>query len=201
MQKRKEIVMTRKCVTDDQYGQLQRRLGEVARRVDEGTLLLDATMDALQMLIEGRSENQMYPVIVNYDLSLRGMIRAGGYKWVNSSITAKNFPVEGDGQIYVTIELVHFDHSITSDKVLSELDKRGLRAATLSELLAFGATYPDVQREFPVFALGSMGQDRGGYCYVQHLWSDSDGRRLHSRWLGDGWLANNCRFAAGRKPR
>ncbi|KKU77499.1 MAG: hypothetical protein UY12_C0031G0007 [Parcubacteria group bacterium GW2011_GWA2_47_8b] len=46
--------MTRKCVTDDQYGQLQRRLDEVARRVDEGTLPFDSVMRALQSFIEGK---------------------------------------------------------------------------------------------------------------------------------------------------
>ena len=48
------FVMTRKRVTDDQYGQLQRRMDEVARRVDEGTLPFDLTMRALQSFIEGK---------------------------------------------------------------------------------------------------------------------------------------------------
>ena len=45
--------MTRRHVTDEQYGQLQRRLDEVARRVDEGTILFQDTMDVLQKIVEG----------------------------------------------------------------------------------------------------------------------------------------------------
>ena len=44
--------MTRKNVPDDQYGQLCRRLGEVARRVDEGSIPFDATMRSLQLIVE-----------------------------------------------------------------------------------------------------------------------------------------------------
>lgn len=46
--------MTRKYVTDDQYGQLKRRMDELARRVDEGTIPFDHTMRALQHFIEGK---------------------------------------------------------------------------------------------------------------------------------------------------
>ena len=47
--------MTRRCVADEQYGQLQRRLDEVARRVDEGTISFQDTMNALQTIAEGLS--------------------------------------------------------------------------------------------------------------------------------------------------
>jgi len=46
--------MTRKSVTDEQYGKLQRRLGELARRVDEGSVEFESTMTALQLLVEGK---------------------------------------------------------------------------------------------------------------------------------------------------
>lgn len=46
--------MTRRCVTDEQYGLLWRRLGEVARRTDEGTLNFDQVMDSLQRVVERR---------------------------------------------------------------------------------------------------------------------------------------------------
>ncbi len=46
--------MTRKSVTDEQFGRLQRRLGELARRVDEGSVAYDPTMSALQLLVEGK---------------------------------------------------------------------------------------------------------------------------------------------------
>jgi len=44
--------MTRKRVNDAQYGALWRRLKEVARRVDEGTIPFEKTMAALQKIVE-----------------------------------------------------------------------------------------------------------------------------------------------------
>ena len=51
----RRFVMTRRNVTDEMYGQFQRRLDEVARRVDEGTIPFEETMDSLQKVIEGNS--------------------------------------------------------------------------------------------------------------------------------------------------
>lgn len=83
----------------------------------------------------------------------------------------------------------------------SELDRRGLRPATIEELLAFGAAYPDKQREFSIIALGSVciGQPIRRN-YVPCLWLESAGRCLGLRGaeLG-GWYAN-YRFAAVVNP-
>src|SRR3989344_5324097 len=49
--------MTQKCVTDEQYGQLRRRVDELVRRTDEGTLLFDVVMAALQNVIRGKFGN------------------------------------------------------------------------------------------------------------------------------------------------
>ena len=46
--------MTRKCVSDEKYGKLQRKLGELARRIDEGTLEYGGNLMMLQMAIEGK---------------------------------------------------------------------------------------------------------------------------------------------------
>src|SRR5579859_1622029 len=42
------------CVPDEQYGKLTRKLDEVARRVDEGTIPFEPTMLQLQKLVEGK---------------------------------------------------------------------------------------------------------------------------------------------------
>lgn len=47
--------MTRRRVADDQYGLLTRRMGELVRRVDEGSIPFKATMDALTPIIEGKA--------------------------------------------------------------------------------------------------------------------------------------------------
>lgn len=50
--------MTRRNVTDEQYGRLCRRAGELLRRVDEGALDFFQVMASLQAAIEGRWSNQ-----------------------------------------------------------------------------------------------------------------------------------------------
>lgn len=200
--------MTRKSVLDEQYGQLWRRLEEVARRVDEGTIAFEPTMAYLQEIIEERLGGgaipvpvpaNSYPVVVDYGLSLADMIAAGRYDWTNSNITAVHFPFTGEGKVEMAIELVHFGRVIEDgDEGLRELDKMGLRAATLPELLAFGIRYPDVQQQFPIVALGSVWQHRYGDRHVPALWEHARERhlarpRFEHRWHG------HARFAAVRK--
>lgn len=147
-----------------------------------------------------QSIGPIYSVTINYDLSFPGMITAGHYDWVNSDITEKHFPVKGEGTTKeVTIELVHFNRAMgSSDEVIRELDKRGLRPATIEELLAFGAKYPELQRQFPIVALGSIWR-RLGRRYVPCLWGNSSERNLSLPfWFGYRW-SDYCRFLALRK--
>ncbi len=192
--------MTRRYVADDQYGQLWRRLGEIARRVDEGSIPFDTTMRSLQLVVErdlAASTNPTYLVTVNYDLSLAEMIKVGKYDSVNSGITKKHFPVNGEGTNEVVTELVHFNRFIGSDEVIRELDKRGFRPATIEELLAFGAKYPEMQIQFPIVALGSLWRHLG-HRDVPYLWGASRGHDLNLDWFENGW-EGHYRFLAVRK--
>jgi hypothetical protein len=129
--------MTRQYVSDDQCGQLWCRLKEIARRVvDEGSIPFDTTMRSLQLVVEGKSAAvyPTYPVTVNYDLSLAGMIKAARCHCDDSCITEKNFPVNIADTKEVVTEIVHLNREISSsEEVLRELDRRGLRPATIEE--------------------------------------------------------------------
>ena len=87
------------------------------------------------------------------------------------------------------------------DAVLKEFEshKPPLRAATLPELLAFDATYPEKQHEFPIVALGSVWRDRRGNRDVPCLLWRASERSLDLYWHDDGW-GGHCRFAAVRLP-
>jgi len=116
------------------------------------------------------------------------MIAAGQYDSYNRDINSENFPIKESGSLEVNLEFVHLGRNATTDEVEAELDKHGLRPATLAELLAFGAKYPDVQREFPVIASGSVWRGRGGGrdvpCLVRaRVWSRSRSR-LACLWVG-----------------
>lgn len=83
-----------------------------------------------------------YKIIVNYDKSIRQAIREGNYDFAIVDIASPDkFPAKSNFKGYdiVVFELLCFNKSITRSKIFREFDKRGLRPATLCELLAFGA--------------------------------------------------------------
>jgi hypothetical protein len=141
---------------------------------------------------------ESFPITVNYDLSVEAAVDAGQYQGVNASITGQNFPSSKHGETKLDIVLIRYDRRMTSEEVLAELDRDGLRPAELLEFLAFGATYPDVQRKFSVVGLGSVWKDLKGYRNVPCLYTASEGRYADLHWWDDGWYSYS-RFAAIRK--
>ena len=139
----------------------------------------------------------VFAISVNYDLTVEDAIRAGDYQAVNASITTRNFPSTRHGQLHLELILVRFEGRMTSENVLAELTKHGVRPAELPEFLAFGAQYPDVQRRFSIVGLGSECRDRSGYRSVPCLYEASEGRYLDLHWWDDGWYSYS-RFAAIR---
>jgi hypothetical protein len=140
----------------------------------------------------------VYTVTVNYDLSLEEMIAAGRYDWKHYDITAERFPLQGEGQVEVEITLVHIGRDMSTDNVLKELDARGLRSAKIEELLALGADQPELQRKFPIIALGSVWCGLGGGRNVVDIATDYAGRCLRVRWYESDW-AGIYRFVTVRK--
>lgn len=135
-------------------------------------------------------------VTVNYDSSLADMIAAGHYYYINRNITAERFPVKGSGSKELAVKLIHFNRRISSEGAVKEMNKMGLRPATLEELLAFGAKYPDMQRGFPIVALGSSALVHHSRC-VPYLDMASE-RVVHLDMWRNDW--GDCtRFLAVRK--
>jgi hypothetical protein len=135
-----------------------------------------------------------FTLTVNYSLTLMQMIAAGHYDWVNSDITPKRFPAHGHGKLELIAELVHFDRNISSDDAVAELERRGLRPATITELLAFGAAQPKKQRKFPIVALGSVAE-LGGERDVPYLYGGAASRRLGLHWRSVDWRGDSCFLA------
>jgi len=170
---------------------------EIARVMDaQGDVLVNKIADVIAD--KGHKPGDVFTVSVNYDLPLAAAVDAGNYAGVNSSITSQNFPSTRHGQAEVDIILVRFDRRMTSEEVLNGLDKDGLRAAELPEFLAFGAQYPELQRQFSIVGLGSVWKDRKGYRNVPCLYEASEARYLDLHWWDDGWYSYS-RFAAIRK--
>jgi len=145
-----------------------------------------------------RSEEGNYPITFNYSESIEDKVVAGKYDWSNEDITSEHLPTSRIGTAESSIKLFHFDQGISSEEVLKEMEKEGYRPAEACELLSFGVKHPDVQREFPIIALGSVWQSPGGHRYVVYLHRDGAGRDASLHWLDLDW-PGSCRFAAVRK--
>ena len=169
---------------------------EIARVIETDSDVLDKLADVFS---EATHVPQgVYPVEVNYDLSLRDAIEAGDYQAVNASITIENFPSSKSGVSKEDIFLMRFEGRMTSEEVVHALSKKGMRHGELREFLAFGATYPEMQRKFSVIGLGSVWRDKKGYGNVPCLYTASEGRYLDLHWWDDAWYSYS-RFAVLRK--
>ncbi|MBI3330238.1 MAG: hypothetical protein HYZ81_26465 [Nitrospinae bacterium] len=155
----------------------------------------------------------VFRVTVNHRLSVEAMVLAGRYNrslpmetmvlvgaalaGVYDFLSLKNFTVSPEGKTEVDIELVHFGQMMVTGDVLRKLDQKGLRPATLRELLAFGAQYPAVQRVFPIVALGSSWVEGINTRTVAYLWGNPAERGIGRRWFVSKWR-DVYRFAAAR---
>jgi hypothetical protein len=153
--------------------------------------------DAFRRLV-GLKPINTFTINVNYDLPLEEMVKAGKYDWVNREITTDKFPSKRKGTAVIDVDLIFFNRDMEWDEVLLALDKMGYRPAELPELLAFGAKYPDIQKNFPIVAFGSVGHNSEGHNIVVGLFSDYGGRGLRLYWLDSRWRAN-YRFAVLRE--
>jgi hypothetical protein len=139
---------------------------------------------ALQDIIEGKMK--IYTVFVDYSMSIEEMVRLGGYG-SNKKITTKYFPTTRTGRASLEIELIHFDR-VSFEDAIYKMNNMGYRPAELHELLAFGQTFPNVQhvqREFSIFALGSVCRHPLG-AFVVALDRSGSKRKL-----------STCRFDSG----
>jgi hypothetical protein len=180
-------------ITTNQIAELlaQDKVGRVTRE------LLQAFLQNPQS-INGQLSSK-FTVSVDYGKTVEEMVAAGRYDWHNDNITTKNFPVSGTGVVTVDLELVHLNKAVSSEEVLAHLEANGLRPATIEELLAFGAIYPEIQRKFPIVCLGSFWVDPSGIHVVPYLGKGGSNRRLNLLWFVSVW-GDYCRFLAVRKP-
>ena len=146
----------------------------------------------------GRKARNTFHLLVNSDRSVEDGVKAGRYDWSNSDINSSNFPSNRKGKTEEDIYLIHFDKVMSTDTVLAELDKMGLRSAGIQHALAFGEKYLDVQREFPIIFLASVWQYPSGSRRCPVLIGSDVRRDLHLHWLDVVWGGGD-RFAAVSK--
>lgn len=157
-----------------------------------------------------------YPVPVNYGRRPRSAVQAGEYDGVNDYYNDMQWSewktpdgskliVPKRGIVDKELSLFHIgayfgeDYCPISKEIRTALVKEQLIAVTVYGLLAFGEKYLNVQREFPVIALGSVWFGPGGGRHVAVLEGDAGGRHLDLGWddPDDQW-SPRCRVLVSR---
>ncbi len=141
-----------------------------------------------------------FTITVDETASVEDAVKAGKFDWSNDNITSANFPKITDGQKWndKEVTIFHFNKTMSSSEaVIAEMDKAGYRPANIWELIGLAIKEPDLQRKFPIVALGSVCKLVGSRL-VSFLCEDSSKRDLDLRFFVDDW-DDNFRFLAVRK--
>lgn len=164
--------------------------------------ILEGAPGAIRMPDSPRFEaSNTFVISVDYSRSLQKMIEAGKYGWTNQDITPERFPISGGGVVEFEAKVLSFQKYASSESVVEAIKKLGpentWEPARIEQLLALGEKYPNMQREFPIVALGSACELRGERR-MSYLGRDVAGRNLDLRWWNGSWNTC-CRFLAVRK--
>lgn len=146
----------------------------------------------------GQSVKNLFTLAVDYSRSLEQMVGAGKYDWMNDNITGNNFPHQSLGVVEQRCKLFHFNRSISSEDVITEMKKEGFIPADTATLCVFGEKFPEKQREFPIVALGQVWRSASGDRGVAYLNGVGAGRGLSLDWFDFDW-SGDYRFLAVRK--
>ena len=136
-----------------------------------------------------------YTVTLDDGQSLAQRIAAGGYDHVNRHINEANWPVQRGEPAERELILVHVGHVASTGAVQRALDELGLRSGRIEDLLAFGTTYPEAQRQFPIVAIGAIAKS---YWRRPFLWGSQRVRHLDLRFDEKIW-SGNIRFLTVRR--
>ncbi len=139
-----------------------------------------------------------YTILVDETKTVEELVADGKFDWSNDNIISKNFPKPENGtKSEKDMAIFNFGENISSENAIAKMDTEGYRPATIWELLAFAKKHPELQRQFPIVALGSVAVG-GGNRAVAFLGRHGSRRRLSLRYLGAVWNGHD-RFLAVRK--
>lgn len=134
---------------------------------------------------------------IDYSRSIANYVVLGKYDSVDKQITDDNFPSTETGKVMRKLILLHFNRDLSSKQAIPKIIKAGCRSACMKELLTFGERYPQVQKDFPIVALGSVAQ-LGSDKFVGCLYSHEGDRRASLRYDAGSW-GDHFRYLAVRE--
>ncbi len=195
--------MTRKCLTDEQKGRLWKRLLEIDRRVEEGTIKFQKVMDVLQhSIIELRLPNLVIHVVEAYTvkllpsqkISIAQLVTDGFYDEFDSRIIEhglyEDYSVRQTKVLTVTI--IQLNLSANKNRVIQSLKRKGLRPLSAREFLCFRKSNSErIPIGPPIVAVGAywnISHDRP--CEYLYL----EGRILKLGPEPEGGWGTDCSF-------
>ena len=110
--------------------------------------------------------------------SFQELIEKAKFDWINPDVNEKNFPIKQKTKHIVTIKLFNFNRFISSEEVIKNIKKNGFRPAFIEELIVLATNYPDLQKKFPVVALGSMWNKGNNHFTVPEIYWHGPGHSL-----------------------
>lgn len=155
-------------------------------------------MEAAQVIPQ--DEDSVLVATVGGSEPLWKMIHAGNYRYVDPDLTPERFlaPAGGEPRTVFFTPLGLGDLP-DGNAAIAEVAARGLRCATLSEILAVCAAHPDVPAVGSLVALGSVWRDDrlGPRHYVPLVAAFCGTRRLELHPLGFAWQAHYRALVTG----
>lgn len=122
------------------------------------------------------------PVTVNYDEKLEILLAFLAMDCdrrvdIDPNVTSENFPSKKSGTADIVIKLVcPEDRNLSTEEIIDELDRMGLRPAKPHELLSGTETYKLVAPEArDIIALGAAWEDPEGDNYVVGVYPEHKG--------------------------
>lgn len=138
---------------------------------------------------------------VDYRLTFKQMFAACNFSSSEPIVRERNFPIPVDLNRRfetLTVKLFHFNRSVHAEDAVFTMEKNGYRPAKIAELFAFSKTYPDLQKKFPIIALGSITEDRNGNHCSPFISGSRKTNQIGVFWNGSGCYPF-CRFLAVKK--
>lgn len=100
-----------------------------------------------------------FTVLVDETQSVEEAVKEGKFDEYNGAenFISENFPKLINGQrANKKVSLFYFGKEISSESVISEMNKVGYKPATIWDLIGLAAEMPDLQKQFSIIALGSF---------------------------------------------
>lgn len=165
-------------VSDEKYGKLRRRLDEVARRVDQGTIPYDPVMSALTLIIEGEIPGPIFS---------RDMRKEAGWELVEDATEPVEIRI---GDLELASFLYQHETFVSGEEMRNRAKGMGVMLGQrhAEYLLGHQEEIPAEWQKYYLVFPGTVWRGRNGGLSVPYLdW-------LGGRWyLSFGWLGPDFR--------